>query len=45
MFIYALAILHSWQYDVGDYMERDFHEILKKAQVEISFGSTRNHGD
>jgi len=25
--------------------QRDNHEILKKAQVELSFGIPRNHGD
>jgi len=29
----------------GISFQRDYHEIMKKAQVEISFGSHGNHGD
>ena len=25
--------------------EKEYHEIMKKAQVKLSFGSTGNHGD
>ena len=46
-----LCLLMHWELCIyGNMMQgiawkRDCHEILKKAQVEISFGSTGIHGD